>query len=65
MASSADPERKAVPPTATARLEPELERELLQAVDDLQKGDFIELPPAALDLWADAGIVPWPEESPG
>lgn len=48
----------------TSSVGAELEQELRQAVEEIERGDCIVLSPEALDLWADAGVAPWPEESP-
>lgn len=66
MAAPVDPRpESAKPAPATGRVGIELEQELRHAVEEIERGDCIELSPEALDLWADAGVVPWPEESPG
>ena len=66
MAAPVDPRlESAKPAPAMGRVGVELEQELRQAMEEIERGDYIELSPEALDLWADAGVVPWPEESPG
>jgi hypothetical protein len=53
------------PPLATAELSPELEQELRRAVDEIERGEYVELSPEDLDRWADAGVAPWPDASRG
>ncbi len=43
----------------------DLERELLQAEQDFDTGDYIELTVEQLEHCATTGESPWPEESPG
>ena len=59
------PDPTAALPLARARLSPELERELRRAVEEIERGEYIELSPADLDRWADDGVSPWPDESRG
>ena len=40
-----------------------LERELLQAMQDFERGDFIELTAEQLEHCAATGESPWPDES--
>lgn len=43
---------------------PDLERELLQAMQDFERGDYIELTIEELEHCAATGEWPWPGESP-
>jgi hypothetical protein len=62
MAALMDPKSEPAKPFAdVARAAPAVEAELLQAVQEIERGDYLELSPEALDLWAEAGVVPWPE----
>jgi len=47
-----------------AQASPELERELLQAMADFARGDYIELTVEQLEHCAATGESPWPDESP-
>lgn len=47
-----------------ARAGPDLERELLQAMEDFERGDYIELTVEQLEHIAATGESPWPDESP-
>jgi hypothetical protein len=47
------------------KADPELERELLQAMEDFESGDYVELTVEQLEHCAATGESPWPEESPG
>jgi hypothetical protein len=42
---------------------PDLERELAQAMEDFQRGDYIELTVEQLENCAATGEWPWPDES--
>ena len=57
----------AVTPASPARrviqADPALERELLQAMQDFERGDFIELTVEQLEHCAATGESPWPDES--
>jgi|HubBroStandDraft_1064217.scaffolds.fasta_scaffold3231563_1 hypothetical protein len=54
------------PPTASAtQASPELKRELLEAVAEIDRGECIELSPEQLELCIVDGAWPWPDESPG
>jgi hypothetical protein len=44
--------------------DPDLERELRQAEEDFQRGDYIELTVEQLEHCAATGESPWPDESP-
>ncbi len=48
-----------------ARADPALERELVQAMADLERGDYIELTVEQLEHCAATGESPWPDESLG
>jgi hypothetical protein len=57
-----------VAPAISARrvvaADPDLERELLQAEQDFDTGDYIELTADQLEHCAATGESPWPDESP-
>ena len=63
--SELHPDPTAALPLARARLFPELERELRRAVEEIERGEYIELSPQDLDRWADDGVSPWSDESRG
>ena len=66
--SQAVPSEPAVPVPAPRQVtwaDPGLEGELLQAMEDLERGDYIELTMAELEHCAATGESPWPEESRG
>ena len=44
---------------------PDLEAELLQANEDFERGDYIELTPEQLARCIERGESPWPDESRG
>ncbi len=54
-------------PQSTTALEPspDLKRELLEAIAEIERGDCIELGPEQLERCIVDGEWPWPEESPG
>ena len=52
-------------PLARARLSAELERELQRAIQEIERGEYIELSLEDLDRWADDGVSPWSDESRG
>jgi hypothetical protein len=43
--------------------DPALEREILQAMEEFERGDYIELTVEQLDHCAATGESPWPDES--
>ncbi len=57
------PARGAVP--ARAKVLPDLEAELQRALEEIERGEYVELTSEQLQQWADSGVAPWPEESPG
>ena len=59
--AKAPPTRRAAPFKAP----PDLERELLGAVAEIERGEFIELSPEQLERCIADGEWPWPDESPG
>jgi hypothetical protein len=64
--SQAAPSSAAVPgspPRRVAQADPDLERELLQAMDDFEHGDYVELTVGQLEHCAATGESPWPDES--
>ena len=64
--SEAIPSAAAVPvpaPRQVAWADPDLERELLQAMEDFKRGDYIELTVEQLEHCAATGESPWPDES--
>ncbi len=54
----------APPLRRVAQADPDLERELLQAMQDFERGDYIELTVEQLEHCAATGESPWPDESP-
>ena len=54
----------AVSARRVAAADPDLERELLQAEQDFDTGDYIELTVEQLEHCAATGESPWPDESP-
>ena len=46
-----------------AQADPDLERELLQAMADFENGDYIELTVEQLEHYAATGKSPWLDES--
>jgi hypothetical protein len=52
-------------PRRVAQADPDLERELLRAMQDLERGDYIELTVEQLEQCAATGESPWPDESHG
>jgi hypothetical protein len=62
------PSEAAMPASAPRRVvqaDPDLERELLQAMDDFERGNYIELTVEQLQHCAATGESPWPDESRG
>lgn len=37
----------------------------MRAVHEIERGEYVELSMEELDRWADEGVVPWSDESPG
>jgi hypothetical protein len=63
--SGVDQPAPAVPrPARVFRAPPDLEQELLQAMQDFERGDYIELTVEQLEHCAATGESPWPDESP-
>lgn len=52
------------PPRLVTWADPELQREISQAMRDFEQGDFIELTVEQLEHCAATGESPWPDESP-
>jgi hypothetical protein len=44
------------------RVSPELEAELLEAMGEIDRGDYFELTPEQLDRAAATGEWPWPDD---
>jgi hypothetical protein len=62
--SEAVPSAAALPaPRRVTWADPDLERELLQAMEDFERGDYIELTVEQLEHCAATGESPWPDES--
>ena len=53
----------APPARRVSQADPGLERELLQAMQDFERGDYIELTVEQLEHCAATGESPWPDES--
>ena len=51
------------PRRVTWAADPNLEHELQQAMDDFERGDYIELTVEQLEHCAATGESPWPDES--
>ena len=64
--SHVDPSVSPAPPLARRVFQapPDLEQELLQAMQDFERGDYIELTVEQLERCAATGESPWPDESP-
>ena len=39
-------------------------QDIHDALEDLERGDYIDLTPEQLERWVQAGEQPWPDESP-
>ena len=52
-------------PRRVVQADPDLERELLRAMEDFERGDYIELTGEQLEHCAATGESPWPDESHG
>lgn len=66
--SEATPSAVAVPPSSARRVvqaDPALEQELLSAMAEFERGDYIELTVEQLEHCAATGESPWPDESHG
>jgi hypothetical protein len=50
-------------PRQVVQADPDLERELLQAMEDFERGDYIELTVEQLERCAATGESPWADES--
>lgn len=48
-----------------AQADPKLEQELLRAMEEFERGEFIELTVEQLEHCAATGESPWPDESHG
>jgi hypothetical protein len=60
LTSSARPEAASEP--REVRVSPELEAELLEAMAQIDRGEYIELTFEELDRWAERGEFPWSED---
>lgn len=49
--------------TRAYELSPEVERELRDAIAEIDRGEYIDLTPAQLQAWAETGELPWLDES--
>lgn len=65
--SGLDPNLSPVPPRSSRAFQasPELEQELLQAMQDFERGDYVDVTVEQLEHCAATGESPWPDESPG
>jgi len=66
--SEQSPSAVAVPPSPPRRVvqaDPELEKELIRAMEEFEHGDYIELTVEQLKHCAATGESPWPDESRG
>jgi len=66
--SQAEPLEGVVPvsiPRRVVEADPDLERELLRAMEDFERGAYIELTVEQLEHCAATGESPWPDESHG
>ena len=52
-------------PRRVVEADPDLERELVRAMEDFERGDYIELTVEQLQHYAATGESPWPDESHG
>jgi hypothetical protein len=50
-------------PRRVLQAEPELEREIVQAMEEFERGDYIVLTVEQLEHCAATGESPWPDES--
>jgi hypothetical protein len=55
----------ATPTPHTFELSPELEKELRDAVAEIERGEGLEVTLAQLEAWGETGEFPWPDESRG
>lgn len=58
----------AVPPSTPRRVvqaDPDLEQELIRAMEEFERGEYIELTVEQLKHYAATGESPWPDESRG
>ena len=51
------------PPRRVTWADPDLEHELLQAMEEFERGEYIELTVEQLEHCAATGESPWPDES--
>ena len=64
--SALAPSAASVPEVSTRRVfqaDPALEQEILQAMEEFERGDYIELTVEQLEHCAATGESPWPDES--
>jgi hypothetical protein len=52
-------------PSARAKLPVDLEEELMRAVHEIERGEYVDLSSEELDRWADEGVTPWSAGSQG
>ena len=55
----------ATPSARALELSPELEKELREAVAEIERGDGLEVSLTELESWGETGEFPWPDESLG
>ena len=55
----------AAPSSQALKLSPELEKELREAVAEIERGEGLEVTLAELEAWGETGEFPWPDESLG
>ena len=68
MAGPIDPRAEAPasqPSERPRRTQAELDAELRAAIEDIERGDYIELTPEQLERCITTGESPWPDESRG
>jgi hypothetical protein len=65
MARHSESQTVASPLRRIATADANVERELLQAMEDFERGDYVELTIEQLEHCAATGESPWPDESPG
>jgi len=53
------------PPRRVTWADPNLDHEILQAMEEFERGDYIELTVEQLEHCAATGDSPWPDESRG
>ena len=53
----------AAPSSQALELSPELEKELREAVAEIERGEGLEVTLAELEAWGETGEFPWPDGS--